>query len=182
MDRGLIECPYCGAKVIQGSDHCDACRQPLDNLHLPAPASEVELALLTDRVGIFQRRQALCVSPDIAVREAMRLLVYNRVGCVVVVDKGQVCGIFTERDVLMKLNDRARELGDHPVSEFMTTSVESLPPTAKIAFAVHRMDIGGYRHVPIVNEKNEPVGLFSVRDILRYLTGKIRQAGNSSGE
>jgi CBS domain-containing protein len=32
------------------------------------------------------------------------------------------------------------------------------------------MDQGGYRHVPVVGEKGEPIGIFSVRDILRYLT------------
>jgi CBS domain-containing protein len=55
----------------------------------------------------------------------------------------------------------------------MTAKVESLPPTAKIAFAVHRMDLGGYRHIPVVNADGEPTGIFSVRDILAYLTRKL---------
>ena len=70
----------------------------------------------------------------------------------------------------MKLGEKAAELGNRPISEFMTSQVESLPPTAKIAFAVHRMDHGGYRHVPVVNDKSETVGIFSVRDILSYLS------------
>jgi CBS domain-containing protein len=55
----------------------------------------------------------------------------------------------------------------------MTKNVQSLPPTAKIAFAVHRMDQGGYRHVPVIDENGKPLGVFSVRDILRYLTKKM---------
>lgn len=170
MDRGLIRCPYCNAEIIEGADRCEQCGQSLSGMHLPVPASEVELALLTDRVSIFQGRPALVISPTMRVREAIRLLAYNRIGCVVVVEKGQIAGIFTERDALLKVNDRVEELGDQPVSEFMTTRVETLPLTAKIAFAVHRMDSGGYRHVPIVNDKSEPIGLFSVRDILNYLS------------
>jgi CBS domain-containing protein len=55
----------------------------------------------------------------------------------------------------------------------MTTKVEALPPSAKIAFAVHRMDQGGYRHVPVLDEQGQAVGIFSVRDILSYLTRKL---------
>jgi CBS domain-containing protein len=169
----LLSCPYCHHDVIEGSDACDACGQPLTESHLPVPATAVERALLADRVSLFQGRQPLVVSPTMPVREVLRLLADNRVGCVVVADQGKLAGIFTERDVLLKLGDQAAELGNHPVSEFMTSQVESLPPTAKIAFAVHRMDHGGYRHVPVVNDAGEPVGIFSVRDILSYLTRKL---------
>jgi CBS domain-containing protein len=180
MDSGLIQCPFCDAEVIQGADHCDECGQSLANLHLPVPASEVELALLTDRVHIFQGRPALVISASMPVREAIRLLAYNKIGCLVVVETGEVAGIFTERDVLMKVNDQLDALGDHPVSEFMTTRVETLPLTAKVAFAVHRMDLGGFRHIPLVNERNEPIGVFSVRDILRYLQRKMESANAPS--
>jgi CBS domain-containing protein len=39
----------------------------------------------------------------------------------------------------------------------------------KIAFAIHRMNVGGYRHIPIL-EDGRPVGVISIRDILAYLT------------
>ncbi|MDX1945345.1 MAG: CBS domain-containing protein [Pirellulaceae bacterium] len=169
----LIPCPYCDHDVIQGSDECDACGQPLTESHLPVPATPVERAMLADRVRLFQGRAPLVVSPTMPVREVIRLLVDNKVGCVLVVDKAKLVGIFTERDVLLKLGERAPELGGRPVSEFMTTNVQSLPASAKIAFAVHRMDLGGYRHIPIVNDAGEPTGIFSVRDILSYLTRQL---------
>ncbi len=169
----LLQCPYCDSEVIAGADACEVCGQPLTDSHLPVPATAVETALLSDRVRLFQGRQPMVVSPTMPVREVIRLLVDNKVGCVVVAEQGKLAGIFSERDVLMRLGERAVELGDHPVSEFMTPKVETLPPTAKIAFAVQRMDQGGYRHVPIVNEQGEATGIFSVRDILSYLTRKL---------
>ena len=177
MDRGLTQCPFCEAEVIAGADSCDQCGQSLAGFHLPVPASEVELALLTDRVNIIRGRPALVISPTMPVREAIRVLAYNKIGCVVVVEKGRVAGIFTERDALLKVNDMLPSVGDRPISEFMTTNVESLPLSAKIAFAVHRMDLGGFRHIPIVNERNEPIGLFSVRDILKYLQRTMQASG-----
>jgi CBS domain-containing protein len=172
----LLPCPFCDNEVIEGADACDACGQPLTESHLPVPATPVERALLSDRVKIFQGRQPMVVSPSMPVREVLRLMVDNKVGCVLVADQGKMAGIFTERDVLLKVGEQAAELGGRPVSEFMTSKVESLPPSAKIAFAVHRMDQGGYRHVPVVNEQGEAVGIFSVRDILSYLTRKLAAA------
>jgi len=172
----LLPCPYCDHEVIEGADACEACGQPLTESHLPVPATAVERALLTDRVKLFQGRQPLVVSPSMRVREVLRLLVDNKVGCVVVAEQGKIAGIFSERDALLKLGERAAELGERPVSEFMTSKVESLPPSAKIAFAVHRMEQGGFRHVPVINEQGEAAGIFSVRDILSYLTRKLAGA------
>lgn len=169
----LLVCPYCDHDVIEGADECEACGQPLTEFNLPVPATPVERALLTDRVKLFQGRQPLIVSPTMPVREVLRLMVDNKVGCVAVVEKKKLVGIFTERDVLLKIGEKAAEIGQQPVSEFMTAKVESLPPTAKIAFAVHRMDLGGFRHIPVTNSDGEPSGIFSVRDILGYLTRKL---------
>ena len=169
----LLPCPFCDAEVIEGAEACDACGQPLTEQHLPIPATHVERSLLTDRVRLFQDRQPVLVPPTMPVREVLRLLVDKKVGCVLVAEQGKLVGIFSERDALLKLGEQAAALGSHPVSEFMTTQVQSLPPTAKIAFAVHRMDQGGYRHVPVVNDRSEIAGIFSVRDILSYLTRKL---------
>lgn len=166
----LLPCPYCGTDVIEGADECESCGQTLTDNHLPVPATPVERALLNDRVKLFDGRKPLVVSPTMPVREVLRLMVDNRVGCVTVVENKQLVGIFTERDVLLKLVENPADWSDKPVSTFMTANVQTLPPSAKIAFAVHRMDQGGYRHVPVVNEHGQPVAVFSVRDILSYLT------------
>ena len=81
-----------------------------------------------------------------------------------------------ENGLVTELGEKAAELGERPVSEFMTSNVESLPPSAKIAFAVHRMEQGGFRHVPVINEQGEAAGIFSVRDIVTYLTRKLAGA------
>ena len=165
-----MDCPYCEHEVIEGADHCDECGLPVLDSHLPEPANAVELALLTDRVSLFEGRKPLAVSPTLPVREAIRLFALNNIGCMLVLEKGELLGIFTERDVLLKVSDDLANLGDKPISQYMTKNVQTLPSTAKVAFALHLMDLGGYRHVPIVNEHGRPVGIFSLRELLRYLT------------
>jgi CBS domain-containing protein len=51
----------------------------------------------------------------------------------------------------------------------MTASPETVSPNDLLAVALGKMDSGGYRHLPVVAE-GRPVGVISVRDVLRHLT------------
>jgi 2-oxoglutarate ferredoxin oxidoreductase subunit beta len=139
----------------------------------PVPATAVERSLLQDQLRVLRPKEPLSVAPSTPVREVLKLLADHRIGCVLVVEGGEPVGIFSERDALIKLNCEAGRLGDLPVSQFMTPNPESLELTAKVAFAVQRMDLGGYRHVPVVDGKKRLRGVISVRDILKYLTERM---------
>ncbi len=170
----MTDCPFCGYENIEGEDVCEQCEQPLTDLYLHTPATAVERGLLKDRIRVLQPKSPITVAPNTPVRDVLQMLVEKRIGCVLVVDEGKkIVGIFSERDALMKLNEEAAELGDRPVSEYMTQSVETLDLAAKIAFAVQRMDLGSYRHIPIIDEDHQPIGIISARDILRYLTERM---------
>ncbi len=166
-------CPFCGAKNIEGVDNCDSCGQSLTTLSAPAAASDLERGLYKDRIRLLWPRKPFVVAPTTPVAEVLKALVSNTVGCVMVVDGDKIVGIFTERDALLKLNTQACELGARPVSDFMTANPEMLSVDDKIVYAVQRMDLGGYRHVPLVDEKGGLVGVISVRDILQYFMQKV---------
>ena len=166
-------CPYCGAGNLDGVDDCAECGQSLSDAHLPDPATVVEQSLLADHVQVLDSQTPVVVAADTPVRDVLRAMVDRGTGCVVVADGNRPVGIFSERDALVSLNTEARALGDRPVSGFMTAPPETLEPDAKVAFAVQRMAVGGYRHIPIVGEGGELGGIVSVRDILRYLTEKM---------
>ena len=169
-------CPYCDSKNIEGEESCVKCGLPLSELHLPMPASGIERSLLKDRVSALHPKAPVTVPPTATVREVLAKLVDEKIGCVLVVDHHKLVGIFSERDALLKLNTRVAEFASRPIADFLTPNPQTLAPNAKIAFAVQRMDLGGYRHVPIVNEAGQAAGVISVRDILRYLTDRIAEA------
>ncbi len=173
-------CPYCGADNLDGVDDCDECGQSLSDAHLSEPPTAVEQSLLADHVQVLGPQTPVVVSADAPVRDVLRAMVDRGTGCVLVADGDRPAGIFTERDALERLNTAASTLGDRPVSEFMTADPETLEPTAKVVFAVQRMDVGGYRHIPIVDERGELAGIVSVRDILRYLTDKMGESQESA--
>lgn len=169
----MINCPLCDFGNIEGVDYCEQCGQPLDEAHLPLPKNAVERGLLVDTVETLSPKTPIVVSAATSVSYVLKLLVERQIGCVFVVANGEPIGVFSERDALLRIGDRIGELADEPVSRFMTPNPQTLQPSTRLAFAVHQMDLGGYRHVPIVGEDGQAVGVISVRDILRYLSGKV---------
>lgn len=101
---------------------------------------------------------------------AIQGLIAGKVGCCLVTRlDGAVTGIVSERDILTKVVGRGIDPARVKVDEVMTPNPESLSPEDPIGFAMNRMAIGGFRHVPIVDARRKPVGILSVRTILRYL-------------
>lgn len=177
----MATCPFCGAENIEGADLCEQCHESITFLTKPRPASPTEYSLVKGRVEtLVSGKPPIVVEPTTRVADVLRLLVDRSVGCVVVVERGstgdagqeRVVGIFSERDALIRLNTEAAQLGDRPISEFMTAPAETLEADACIAFALHKMDLGGYRHMPVVTE-GRVTGVISIRDILRYITDSL---------
>ncbi len=116
-------------------------------------------------------REPVIVFPDMKVTDAINHFIKDDVGCVLVVEKNsnKLIGIFTERDVIRKLINKGHDHSKETVSEYMTKNPDSLFLSDPIAYALNRMATGGYRHVPLVDEGNHPVGFLSVQDIVEHL-------------
>lgn len=128
-----------------------------ENAFLSLPLSEIE------------PRPPVLVDESASVAEAVLAMNVNHTGCVLVTSNGRLTGIFTERDVLTKVygQDNSQKLR---VGAVMTKNPESLKPSDDLAFALHHMSVGGYRHIPIVDH-GKPVGVLSVKNIVEYLAG-----------
>lgn len=170
-----ILCPYCEADNIEGTDECQACGKSLTELSRRIPATSLEADLLRDRIERLWPKTPLVVEPSTTVGEVLTKMVDKRIGCVMIVDDGKLLGIFSERDALMKLNVDAPKFLDRPISKFMTPGPVTLETNDRIAFALHKMNVGGYRHIPILFE-GKLAGVISIRDILRYLADRIAAA------
>jgi len=163
-----MQCPFCKTENIEGVDECQHCQQPLAFLSRPRASSPIEHSLIKDRIYKLGPRKPLTVAAQTPVGEVLRLMVARAVGCVMVTEGDQLVGIFTERDALVRLNVDVATQSHRPVSDFMTAAPETIAHDAPIAFALHKMDSGGYRHIPVLTD-GKPSGVISVRDILRYI-------------
>lgn len=165
-------CPDCGHDNIDGEDLCEACGQPLVNLELSG--SELESTITRETIKTLAPRAQFAIGPDTTVREAIQKLVEKGIGCLLVEAEGELVGIFTERDVLNRISENPAVM-DHPVREFMTTSPTTVTLEDSIAYALHAMDLGGYRHLPVVDGDGKPRAVISVRDILGYLCNRFTE-------
>jgi CBS domain-containing protein len=107
------------------------------------------------------------VRPSQTVAEAVALMRQEDVGCLLVCEEGRVVGIFTERDLMRRVLAHGKPLS-LPVSECMTADPVTVQSKEPIGLAVRRMEEGGYRHLPVV-DNGKPVGLLSVKRIVHYL-------------
>jgi CBS domain-containing protein len=171
----MIICPFCEAENIEGADECEQCQQPLTEMSIRVPASSVEAGLLRDRIEILWPKSPSTVPPDKPVGLVLKKMVSEGIGCVMVVEGDKLVGIFSERDALMKLNIDAPRLMDKPIVQFMTPKPATLETSDRIAFALQKMNVGGYRHLPIMF-CGKLAGVISIRDILRYLTERIEKS------
>lgn len=171
----MIVCPSCGAENTEGADSCDDCQASLTEVQARPASTSIESSLLEDPIERLQPKTPQTVGPDDKVGDVLKKLVDESIGCVMVVDNGRLVGIFSERDALIRINVDAQRMADRPIKSVMTANPTTLRSQDTIAFALHRMDLGGYRHIPILQD-GKLTGVISIRDILGYLTQQTAPA------
>jgi CBS domain-containing protein len=163
-------CPNCGHDNLPGSEECSSCLQDLTQLDRPTAQSRVEHSLMEDPVSILTPHLPITIRPTATIREAVQVMLDRDIGAILVVDaNGKLEGIFSERDLLTKVAGLHEAYADLPVLQFMTANPETVTAKDSLAFALHKMDVGGYRHMPVLKD-GLPVGVISVRDMVRYIT------------
>lgn len=166
-------CPRCGFDNLPGESECRKCLCDLTALDRPEPADRVESSLMRDSVGQLKPRLPAVVPLGVSVARAVQVLLDEDVGAVLIVDAaGLLVGIFSERDLLTKVAG-AGPIDQLRVDDYMTPKPQTVDPDDKLAFALHKMDVGGYRHLPVVRD-GKPVAILSVRDVMRHMTKLCR--------
>jgi len=119
-------------------------------------------------------RQTAAVGVGASVAEAIRTMLSCGVGGVAVLDDaGHVLGIFTERDVLIKLALGRRDPSATPILEVMTTGVETAKPGITAGEALSLMMEHHFRHLPIVDDGGRLLGILSLRNLLQWRTDDL---------
>lgn len=166
-------CPDCRAENIEGADFCEGCGAELRSLKLPAAESELEDQLLHARLGEVAAREALSVAPGDPVALAVHFMRDKGVECVLVRDEDEdIVGILTERDILLKAAGAKQDLMAMAVRDIMSPDPVMLREGDTLAIAMHKMSIGGFRHIPFVAGDGTTL-LVSIRDVFLHVAELI---------
>lgn len=129
--------------------------------------------VLEEPIAVLPSRKPLLYSPLHCVSEAIEAMQGEDRGAALISEDGTpqspLVGIFTDRDVLLRVVGRGRNPAVLPLREVMTPDPEVLPPTGTIAWVLNRMAISGYRHIPVVDDQGWPMRVVSVRDVVHFL-------------
>jgi len=136
-----------------------------------------------ESVAVLQRhiRELPTLPPAVAlghqatVREAIEVMRQKQLSCVLVVEHGQLVGVFTERDVLTKVAATPLDVDHVPLRDVMQPDPECLQLDDALVYALHQMHRGAYRHVPVVDEQRRPTGLVSMQVIIDSLVAAFPQ-------
>lgn len=112
-----------------------------------------------------------CTADDKVV-DAVSLLSEKRIGALPVLDRGQVVGIFSERDFLYCIHKLGTAAMNMRVSEVMTADVITIDLQFSVMDALSLMTRRRIRHLPVV-EGNRLTGFVSIGDLVKYRIDKI---------
>lgn len=113
----------------------------------------------------------ITIAPDVPIQEAMRVLVKNRIGALVVHD-GKLRGIITERDLLRWGAEDLHRLAASRVRDLMTVEVITAAPEAEIEEVMDTMVERRIRHLPIM-ENGALAGIISIGDVVNALRQSV---------
>lgn len=129
---------------------------------------ELTRNLRTDSVARLQPTPPRGIDAEQPVAAAVAAMRQWNVGCLLVTRTGRLVGIFTDRDLLTRVLAPGLSL-TITIAECMTADPVTVQPKDPVRTAIKRMEKGGYRHLPVIDENNRPVGILSARRVVHYL-------------
>jgi CBS domain-containing protein len=121
---------------------------------------------IQDPISSLTLGAPLVIERGTSLKNALNMLQEEKKNCLLVIDNDKLNGIITERDILLKVTGKGFDFELVTVDEYMTPDPEFLTKEDPIAYALNKMHVGGFRHVPIVNDNLFPTGLISIGDII----------------
>jgi CBS domain-containing protein len=110
--------------------------------------------------------ELISVSPDATVFQALQIMAEQDIGAVLVMDMGDVLGIFSERDYARRIVLQGRTSAGTKVRDIMTSKVVYVGPQQSVAECMALMTDKHFRHLPVM-EAGHVIGMLSIGDLVR---------------
>ena len=114
------------------------------------------------------------IAPDAKVIEALRLMAQKDVGALIVMERGRIVGILSERDYARKVILQGRSSEDVPVREIMTSDVVTVDPAQSVEQCMALVTQRRIRHLPVC-EGERLIGVLSIGDLVKEVIADQEQ-------
>src|SRR5918994_947111 len=104
------------------------------------------------------------VSADATLQDAAREM-KGGIGAVLVEDKGNVAGILTDRDIVVRAIAEGRDPSSTKVGDVATRDVKTLTPDSSVDDAIRIVREQNVRRIPVVDDDGSPAGIVSIGDL-----------------
>lgn len=165
-----MRCPSCAFNNLAGADECAQCGLSLtqEDTNPERRIAPSEVRIITDRIYKMKLPKSVVVHPTASIRFTIGKMKEHDQNCALIMDRGEIVGIFTERDALKKIISPGMDLEEREIRSVMTPMPEVLFESDQISFAFNKMAMGNFRHVP-VRRRDGTFAVVSIRDALDYL-------------
>jgi len=163
-------CPVCRFGNFPGDDTCANCGADLWNVDTPQGITTFRGQLLGMHLDELGAPAPHLIDAGASVEEALRRMQGDGVDCLLVTDAGALVGIFTDRGAILQV--AGRPIAGLTLRDVMTPDPVILRGGDPVAVAIHKMAVGGFRHVPFVKD-GVPVGVVSAKDVFRHLVADL---------
>ncbi|MBT3299907.1 MAG: CBS domain-containing protein [Candidatus Marinimicrobia bacterium] len=134
-----------------------------------------EAVKIQDPISSLQLEDPIVFEKGTSIRTALNQMQNQSENYALVRSNAILIGILTERDILMKITGKGYDLNITLIEEFMTADPETLTMEDPLAYALNKMHVGGFRHVPIVDENHHPVAIISLSKIVSIVADFFSQ-------
>jgi CBS domain-containing protein len=164
-------CPVCRSENIEGADQCANCGQSLYGLDLPGgPKSRPAPDFIDRPISVLPKREVVKVSPHDPVGLAVRHMQRHNINYILVLDGDKLKGIITGWDILQKVAGPRKDLNAVTCAQMMTPDPLTLHEEDSLALALNVMASGGFRHIPVVKDGGDAIGVIDVNDLFRFIS------------
>lgn len=110
-----------------------------------------------------------CVKPDTKIQEVAKLMGQKHIGCVPVCDENNcICGVVTDRDVLLRCVACDKDYKETPVSDVMTCNVCTCTENDDMTNAETKMAQNQIRRLPVCDNENKVVGILTLGNLAQH--------------
>jgi len=165
----FITCRFCGHENPPGGDACENCGAEFSE-GMPEPAGSFEGRLLGTGLGTLVSSDPVWLDRSTSALTAVERMKAAGVDYVLVGDGAHLEGVFSDRDAMLRL---AGTTGSPPpLADVMTRDPAVLRPDDTVALGIHKMAVGGVRHVPLAAD-GRVTAVVAARDIFRHLATRL---------